>query len=304
MNTTRALVLRTAGTNCDGETVRALELAGATTELLHVRRLLEEPARLDEVDLLVFPGGFSYGDDVAAGRILGLELRHGLLRDLCRFVDRGGYVLGICNGFQVLVESGLFEREAGAMQLPPRSIALHQNASNRFECRWVTLRAERCAATWLEPGMLVPCPSAHGEGRFVTRDEATLRRLEQKGQIALRYARADGTQATEFPDNPNGSVRSIAGICDPTGRVLGLMPHPERNVDPWHHPHWTRLGAGAVAVTVAALPTTKGSPAAPAPTAAPAPSTRAEGEGLEFYRRLVRAASGATRERNAAAVVS
>lgn len=298
MTTTRALVLRTAGTNCDGETVRALELAGATTELLHVRRLLEEPARLDEVDLLVFPGGFSFGDDVAAGRIFGLELRHGLLADLCRFVDRGGYVLGICNGFQVLVESGLFERESGATQLPPRNVALHQNASNRFECRWVTLRAERCAATWLEPGMLVPCPSAHGEGRFVARDEATLRRLEQKGQIALRYARADGTQASDFPDNPNGSVRSIAGICDPTGRVLGLMPHPERNVDPWHHPHWTRLAAGTVS-SMGKAP----SPA-PAGSTTPTASARTEGEGLEFYRRLVRAASGATRERNAAAVVS
>ncbi len=266
MSTARALVLRTAGTNCDGETVRALELSGCrSVELLHVRRLLQEPSRLEDVELLVFPGGFSYGDDVAAGRVYGLELRHGLLPELCRFVDRGGHVLGVCNGFQILVESGLFEREAGATTLPARNIALHQNASNQFECRWVTLRAERCAATWLEPGMLIPCPSAHGEGRFVVRDEAVLRRLQQKGQIALRYARPDGTVATEYPDNPNGSVQSIAGICDPTGRVLGLMPHPERNVDPWHHPHWTRLAAGAA---------------------------RTEGEGLPFYRRLVAAAAG------------
>ena len=263
---TRALVLRTAGTNCDAETVRALELAGASVELVHWKRLLAEPARLDAVDLVVFPGGFSYGDDVAAGRVFGLELRHGLATALSRFVDRGGHVLGICNGFQVLVESGLFEREPGRNELPPRSIALHQNASNRFECRWVVLRAERCAATWLEPGLLVPCPAAHGEGRFVARDEAVLRRLEAAGQIALVYAHEDGTTATGFPANPNGSVRSIAGICDPTGRVLGLMPHPERNVDPWHHPHWTRVAPG---------------------------TTRTEGEGLEFYRRLVRAAAHA-----------
>jgi phosphoribosylformylglycinamidine synthase len=262
----RALVLRTAGTNCDGETVRALELAGAEVELVHLRRVLAEPARLDDCELAVFPGGFSYGDDVAAGRVFGLELRHGLWEPLCRFVDRGGHVLGICNGFQVLVEAGLFEREPGTNDVPPRTIALHQNASNRFECRWVVLRAERCAASWLTPGLLTPCPSAHGEGRFVARDEAVLRRLEARGQIALVYAHEDGTTAGGYPANPNGSARAIAGICDPSGRVLGLMPHPERNVDPWHHPHWTRRAPGAA---------------------------RSEGEGLEFYRRLVRAAAGA-----------
>jgi phosphoribosylformylglycinamidine synthase len=267
MTSARTLVLRTAGTNCDGETVRALERAGARVELVHLRRVLAEPARLDDVDLLVFPGGFSYGDDVAAGRIFGLELRHGLLPELCRFVDRGGHVLGVCNGFQILVESGLFEREANASTLPPRGIALHQNTSNRFECRWITLRAERSAVQWLEPGILIPCPSAHGEGQFVARDEGVLRRLEQKGQIVLRYARADGTVASDYPDNPNGSVQAIAGICDPTGRVLGLMPHPERNIEPWHHPHWTRLAAGGA---------------------------RTEGEGLAFYRGLVAASTGAT----------
>lgn len=278
MTSVRALVLRTAGTNCDGETVRALELAGcAKVELLHLRRVLAEPSRLEDVELVVFPGGFSYGDDVAAGRIFGLELRHGLLPELCAFVDRGGHVLGVCNGFQVLVESGLFEREAGASVVPARSIALHQNASNRYECRWITLRAERCAATWLEPGTLIPCPSAHGEGRLVVRDESVLRRLQQKGQIALRYARTDGTVATEYPENPSGSVQSIAGICDPTGRVLGLMPHPERNIDPWHHPHWTRLAAGGA---------------------------RTEGEGLAFYRRLIAAAAGAPAGRRSTAAAT
>ena len=266
MSSPRALVLRTAGTNCDGETVRALELVGAQVDLVHVRRVLAEPARLDDVELLVFPGGFSYGDDVAAGRVLGLELRHGLLEHLTAFVDRGGHVLGVCNGFQVLVESGIFEREEGARELPSRGVALYDNASNHFECRWISLRAEKCAATWLEDGALLPCPVAHGEGRFVVRDESVLRRLQSKGQIALRYARADGAEATAYPDNPNGSVHAIAGICDPTGRVLGLMPHPERNVDPWHHPHWTRAAPGVV---------------------------RREGEGLDFYRRLVEAASGA-----------
>jgi phosphoribosylformylglycinamidine synthase len=265
MHPTRALVLRTAGTNCDGETVRALGLAGAEPELVHVRALLAAPARLDDFGLVVFPGGFSYGDDVAAGRVLGLEIRHGLFEALAAFVDRGGHVLGVCNGFQALVDSGLLERDEGGREPPARSIALYDNASNHFECRWVTLRAERSAATWLEPGWILPCPVAHGEGRFAARDAAALERLSRRGQIVLRYARADGQRAEAYPENPNGSAQAIAGVCDPTGRVLGLMPHPERNVDPWHHPHWTRAAARGVA--------------------------RAEGEGLGFYRRLVAAAA-------------
>jgi phosphoribosylformylglycinamidine synthase subunit PurQ / glutaminase len=257
MTVTRALVLRAAGINCDAETVRALEAAGAATELVHLARVLEKPAILDACSLLVLPGGFSYGDDVAAGRLFGFELRLGLARELGAFVARGGFVLGVCNGFQVLVETGLLEGPS----VRERSIALAGNESGRFECRWITLRAEKSACPWLAAGDVFPAPIAHGEGRFVVRDEATLRRLESNGQIALRYVRPDGSAARGFPDNPNGSASDVAGICDPTGRVLGLMPHPERNLTPWNHPHWTRR------------------------------SPRAEGEGLAFYRRLVDAAA-------------
>jgi phosphoribosylformylglycinamidine synthase subunit PurQ / glutaminase len=285
MSIPRALVLRTAGINCDGETVRALEMAGARVDLLHLKQVLAEPARFDDYGLLVIPGGFSHGDDVAAGRVFGLELRHGLAHETSAFVRRGGFVLGVCNGFQVLVEANLFE---GALTEPSsseppfqkrrastapskgetsilavRNIALYDNASNRFECRWVTIEAQDCVCPWLAAGELMPVPVAHGEGRFAARDAATIRRLEANRQIAFRYVRADGSPAKSHPDNPNGSVEAIAGICDPTGRVLGLMPHPERNITPWNHPHWTRLGP------------------------------RSEGEGLAFYRRLVEAASGA-----------
>jgi len=252
----RALVLRTAGTNCEGETLVALEAAGARAELVHVRRLCAEPARLDEARILVFPGGFSYGDDVAAGRVLGFELRHALRAPLEAFVDRGGLVLGVCNGFQVLVDTGLLERPAEEA----RTLALAANESARFECRWVTLRSERCACPWLEPGELWPVPVAHGEGRVVVKSTQALERLRTRGQIALRYVAADGGPAA-YPDCPNGSVEAIAGLCDPTGRVLGLMPHPERNVTPWHHPRWTRMGP------------------------------RREGEGLPFYRRMVEVAA-------------
>jgi phosphoribosylformylglycinamidine synthase len=266
--------------------VRALELAGAEPDLVRLSQVLAHPSRLDEYALVVIPGGFSYGDDVAAGRVFGLELRRGLARELAEFVARGGFVLGVCNGFQVLVESGLFEPSAapssrarpgsedlrspgGGERAPERSIALTDNASNRFECRWTTVESQDCAASFLRPGERVPMPVAHAEGRFVVRDRAALERLRANRQIALRYVRADGGPADAYPDNPNGSVEAIAGICDPTGRVLGLMPHPERNLEPWSHPHWTRFPHGRE------------------------PRERSAGEGLGFYRRLVEAASGA-----------
>lgn len=265
-NSKRALVLRTAGINCDGETVRALEMAGSDVDLVHLDLVAKEPQRFDDTNLIVIPGGFSFGDDVSAGRVFGLELRHALSEKLCAFVDRGGFVLGVCNGFQVLVESGLFEREVGTQTIPERSIALTANESAHFECRWVSMKAENSACTWLAGLDVMPVPIAHGEGRFVVRDTRVLDRLKAKRQVALRYVSADGSSARGYPENPNGSAADIAGICDPSGRVLGLMPHPERNLTPWNHPQWTRLNA-----------TSK--------------SPRTVGEGVEFYRRLVEAAA-------------
>jgi len=256
----RALVVRSAGTNCDGETLLALRLAGAEVERIHLNALAADPARLADVSILAIAGGFSYGDYVAAGRIFGVELRHRLGDELSDLVERGGRVLGVCNGFQILVELGMFQPHLSPGE---RGVALTDNASARFEDRWVTLRSERSACDWLEPGELMPVPVAHAEGRFVVRDDDVLAELREKGQIALTYVRADGSAdaPAPYPDNPNGSVADIAGICDPSGRVLGFMPHPERNLSPWNHPRWTRLGE------------------------------RAEGEGLAFYRRLVRAAA-------------
>jgi phosphoribosylformylglycinamidine synthase len=250
---TRALLVRTAGTNCDRETARALELAGAAVETRHVARLIESPALLEDYSLVCFPGGFSYGDDVAAGRLLGFELRQFLSAPLRSFVAAGGHLLGICNGFQVLLDAGLFER-AGAR----RTLALGPNASAHFECRWIVLQPQACRAAWIEGLPPLELPVAHGEGRFLTYDSAGLAALEQRGQVALRYLVPDG--ASEYPHAPNGSIARIAGICDETGRVLGLMPHPERNLTPWHHPRWTRSSAAA------------------------------EGAGLPFYRRFVAAA--------------
>ena len=259
----RAMVLRAAGTNCDRESVRALELEGASVELVHLNTLVAEPERLDDIQLLLLAGGFSYGDYVAAGRVFGHRLRKELGGALQRFVERGGYVLGICNGFQILVDTGLLE-------LPPcprggeRSVSLYVNESDRFECRWVTLKNGASQAGWLpSDGALLPVPLAHAEGRIVVSDERVLALLEERGQVALRYVSADGAPAQGFPENPNGSAGDIAGLCDPTGRVLGLMPHPERNLTPWNHPLWTRMPA------------------------------RSEGEGRAFFRALLGAAQGA-----------
>ena len=264
MSDPRALVLRTSGTNCEHETAEALELAGAKTDIARTEPFFAEPARLDDYQIVVMAGGFSYGDDLGAGRVWGFQVRRNVGPALRSFVDRGGLVLGICNGFQVLVESGIFEPDASAEE---RSVALYGNASNHYECRWTTLEGQDCICPWVEPGEHMPTPLAHAEGRFVVRDDATYQRLVQNRQIAFRYVDPDGQAGADelpYPMNPNGSRASIAGICDPTGRVLGMMPHPERNVRPWQHPTWSRKGS------------------------------RPEGEGLAFYRRMVEYAAAAT----------
>jgi phosphoribosylformylglycinamidine synthase len=257
-------VLRSAGTNCDGETVRAFELAGAEPALLHLNELARDPSRLTDFAILAIAGGFSYGDYVAAGRVFGIELRHRLEAPLLRFVQDGGIVVGICNGFQILLELGLLP-EPGRSPAE-RSASLTNNASSRFECRWVTLRSEASACPWLVPGELMPVPVAHAEGRLVVRDDEALQELVARGQVALTYVSEDGAEDPGYPANPNGSVAGVAGLCDPSGRILGLMPHPERNLTPFQHPRWTRMPA------------------------------RTEGEGLNFYRRMVQVARGLTPE--------
>jgi phosphoribosylformylglycinamidine synthase I len=238
-----ALVLRSSGTNCDFEAVRAFELVGARATRVHTNRLAERPELLDDANVLFLPGGFSHGDYVAAGRIMGTEVRHLLGARLVDFVARGGFVIGVCNGFQVLVDLGLLEGAGRAAH--ERRIALANNRSGRFECRWVNLRIEDSAATWLPKGYVFPVPVAHGEGRVALAPGA-LSEIRAQRQIALVYVDEHGRDLPEgdagYPACPNGAAANIAGLCDPTGRVLGLMPHPERNVDPWHHPRWTRLG--------------------------------------------------------------
>jgi phosphoribosylformylglycinamidine synthase len=239
MSTPKALVLRAAGTNCDRESKFALEQAGFAAERVHVFRIMEEPARLAEYQFLVIPGGFSYGDDVAAGKILANQMIHRLAEPLNRFVADGKLVLGICNGFQVLIKSGLLPWGRVSPEAMQRDATLAWNDTGRFEDRWIHLRADSDKCVFLPKGEIVALPIAHGEGKFVPADDAVLAKLRDNDQLALRYCDAEGRPG-EYPVNPNGSIDDVAGLCDGSGRVLGLMPHPERFTDITHHPQWTR----------------------------------------------------------------
>ena len=241
MTPPKALVLRSAGTNCDRETEFALAQAGFATERVHVFRLMENPALLDEVQFMVIPGGFSYGDDVAAGKILANQMLHRLADALNAFLAADKLVLGICNGFQVMIKAGILPWGNVAAGEAHRDATLAWNDCGKFEDRWVHLRADSDKCVFLPKGEILALPIAHGEGKFVTRDDAVLQRLRDDDQIAVRYVDSEGNGG-EFPINPNGSIDDVAGICDPTGRAMGLMPHPERFVDITHHPQWTRGG--------------------------------------------------------------
>lgn len=241
----RTLILRAAGTNCDRETAHAFELAGSDPRRVHINRLLERPALLEEYQILAIPGGFSYGDDIAAGRILANQITHHLADVLKRFVEAGKPIIGICNGFQVLVKTELLPGAIGEGQTGRQTATLTNNDCGRFINRWVNLCSKSDLCIWTrhagssEP---LPLPIAHGEGKFIPANESVRRQLWENDQVALIYCREDGSPARgEFPDNPNGSVDDIAGICDRTGLVFGLMPHPERFVSPWQHPAWTSL---------------------------------------------------------------
>lgn len=227
------LILHANGTNRDREAGLACRLAGGEPVIVHINQLLSGERRLSDFRMLVLPGGFSYGDDLGAGQLWALTISHCLADSLSAFVDSGRPVLGICNGFQTLVKSTLLPGGEGE----GRSATLTRNDSGRFECRWVLLQPQTDSPCVFTAGLQEPisCPVAHGEGKFVARDEDTLAALESRGQVALRYVATDGGPPA-YPENPNGSQGDIAGICNPRGNVLGLMPHPEDHVFGWQHP--------------------------------------------------------------------
>jgi len=238
MTEVRAIVLRAAGINCDMETDYALELAGAKVERVHINRVIEESGLLDQHHILVFPGGFSYGDDVAAGKILANQVTHHLSDQIRKFIDDGKLVLGICNGFQVLVKAGILPGDGSFQQ---QDVTITYNDSGKFEDRWVYLAPQTSRCVFIEPERQIYLPIAHGEGKVVVKDPQALDRLRSEDRIAFKYVDAEGQEGS-YPINPNGSTDSIAALTDITGRVLGLMPHPERFVRRTQHPHWSRLG--------------------------------------------------------------
>jgi phosphoribosylformylglycinamidine synthase I len=240
MTRPHAIVLRAPGTNCDEEAAYALDRAGALAQTWHINQIIESPAALDQFQILVIPGGFSYGDDLGAGRIFATRIATTLGEALRRFHDRGGLVLGICNGFQVLVRSGLLPGGSS----PATTLAA--NESGRFEDRWVKLLPRPGLSPFVTFSEPIELPVAHGEGRFLMSATAAVTALERSGQVVLQYGGPDSLPTQDYPANPNGSERAVAGVCDPTGRIFGLMPHPERFITPWHHPRWTRHRNGSL----------------------------------------------------------
>ncbi|MCX6998275.1 MAG: phosphoribosylformylglycinamidine synthase subunit PurQ [Kiritimatiellaeota bacterium] len=234
----KILIITGYGLNCEAESQRAWTLAGAAPDLVHLNDLLAQPERLHAYAGLMFIGGFSYGDHMGSGLAFAARLRHHLRADLARFIADGKLILGVCNGFQIMVKLGLLPGLDG--DYFAQRVALMPNAGGVFQNFWVTLRFEPrspCVFTrGLDP---MPLPIRHGEGRLFTLEPALLDRLEALGGVPCRYADpATGAATQAFPHNPNGSLRAIAGLCDPTGRIFGLMPHPEAYLFPENHPQW------------------------------------------------------------------
>lgn len=244
MSSPRVLVLRAPGTNCDEETAYAFEKAGAIAERVHVNRLIENPVLKDRYQILCVPGGFSYGDDIAAGRILATRLKQHL-GDLVHTFAQGNedrLILGICNGMQVLMRLGVLTQGVGDGNFAPATLTW--NNHGRFEDRWVHLAVDSTPCVFLRDVKRMYLPMAHAEGKFVASSPQILSELKSQGRLAIRYSKNESSGVEDnilpFPSNPNGADANVAGVCDVSGRVFGLMPHPERHLEPTHHPAWTR----------------------------------------------------------------
>ncbi len=235
MSKIKTLILRAPGTNCDEETAFAFQQAGAEISLVHIGQLIRREKHLKDYQIMVFPGGFTYGDDLGAGRVLANEIRLKFRADLERFVESGYLILGICNGFQVLVKAGILPGLKSR-----QGLTLTTNDSGRFECRWVYLSANSNSKCIFTRGIdRLYLPIAHGEGKVIATAD-TLGELDK----TLYYTDENGNRSAGYPYNPNGSMENIAGICDNTGRIFALMPHPERHINPSQHPRWLTGEAG------------------------------------------------------------
>ena len=249
MSQPKVCVLRAPGTNCDIETAEAFAMCGGDAKRVHLFRLLERPEILNDYQILCIPGGFSYGDDIGAGVIVSRQLRNQLADAIHQFLQQDKLVLGICNGFQVLLKAGLLPD--GAESWPPVATArpaatLTWNRNGKYTALWVRLKVTSDKSVFLRDIDEIELPIAHAEGRIAVSDEAVLTQWQESNQIAMCYQTANGDPIDHnvilsYPENPNGSIGNIAGLCDASGKVLGLMPHPERYLHATHHPQWTRL---------------------------------------------------------------
>lgn len=236
----RVLVITGLGLNCEAETGAAFRMAGALPERVHLLELLDGTAkrRLPEYPVVAFIGGFAFGDHLGAGTVFANKIRYRMYDEMLAFVDRGGLALGICNGFQTMTRLGLVPGLDGDYRTPRATLAPNDRAGYRDA--WVTLGFDPGSpCLWTRGIERMDVPARHGEGKFVTVD-AVAARLEANRQIVCRYLGPDGAPSMEWPYNPNGSPGGVAGICDPSGRLFGLMPHPDANLYPFHHPLWAR----------------------------------------------------------------
>lgn len=239
MNDIHALVLTGYGLNCDNETAYSFELAGAKATRVHINSLIDGTVRPDNFQIMVFGGGFSWGDDHGGGVVQAVRLKNNIGDRILEFIEKGNLIIGICNGFQTLVNLGLLPGFGN--DYATRSVALTFNDCGNFRDDWVTLAVNPASPCIFTKGLgQMELPIRHGEGKFYS-DESVISRLIDSHQVVLRYALADGEPANgAFPFNPNGSLHDIAGVCDPTGRIFGLMPHPEAFNHETNHPDWTR----------------------------------------------------------------
>lgn len=231
----KVCILRTDGTNCDEELFYAFEKFGALPEMVNINELRDKSKKLKNYQVLALPGGFSYGDDLASGKVLAIELMSFFKEELLKFTNKKGIIVGICNGFQTLIRTGLLPfNNLGYMDA-----TLAPNASGHFECRWVKVKTEKSKYPFLLSGQILDIAVNHGEGRFFTKPEV-IKKIEDDNLVIAKYVDGQGNPTQDYPNNPNGSLNAIAGITNASGRIIGFMPHPEKFVDSTQHPNWRR----------------------------------------------------------------
>ncbi len=237
----KVIVMSGYGVNSEMETKFAFDQCGAEAEIVHINDVIDGQKKLGDYQVLVFPGGFAHGDDTGSGNAYANKMRNNLWDEVEKFANEDKLVLGICNGCQVLANLGLIP----GFEYGKRQIGMMWNGTARYECRWVDLKVTSDKCIWTRDVDIIRCPVSHGEGRFVLEDDV-LKMVKDGDQVAYRYVNEDGSPANEeFPVNPNGSVDDIAAICDPSGRIMGMMPHPERNLSFYNQNDWPLLKEAA-----------------------------------------------------------